>query len=108
MVTNHRVHYAGLEPNLQARCSCKKKSAVGTRADVDTWYFDHLREIERIRTHLGTRNPSLKTQCAWFFAQADDENNTPEDRALWRQLADELDRFIAYRTAPALEQDALF
>jgi hypothetical protein len=107
-MTNHRVHYAGLDPNLQARCSCKKKSPIGSRSEVDDWFREHLYEIQRIRTHLGTRNPALKTQCAWFQAQADDPENAPEDRVLWRQLADELDRFIAARTAPALEQDALF
>jgi hypothetical protein len=105
-MTNHRVHYAGLDPHLQARCSCTKKSAIGSRAEVDTWYFAHVAEVERIRTHLGSRNPSLKTQYAWFVKQADDENNPAEDRALWRQLADELERFLASKEP--LQQDALF
>jgi hypothetical protein len=73
---------------------------------VDTWYFAHVAEVERIRAHLGSRNPSLKTQYAWFVKQADDENNAPEDRALWRQLADELERFLASKEP--LQQDALF
>lgn len=107
-MSNHKVHYAGWDPNLQARCSCKKRSPVGPRSQVEDWFTTHLQEIERIRAHLGTRSPSLKTQYAWFAAQADDEANDPEDRVLWRQLADELDRFIAARSAPLLPQDTLF
>jgi hypothetical protein len=107
-VTNHRFHLAGGGDSWQGRCSCKQRSKIGTRSEVEDWGIKHLQEIERIRAHLGTRSPSLKTQCAWFFAQADDPENPPEDRVLWRQLADELDRFIAARSAPVLEQDALF
>lgn len=105
---NHRVHYAGLHPNLQARCSCGKKSPIGSRADCDAWCFAHNREVERIRAYLGTRNPTLKSQHAWFCQQADDDDNDPDDRALWRQLADELGAFIEHKNAPPLEQDALF
>lgn len=107
-MTNHRVHYAGEGDRMQGRCSCKQKSRVGNRAEVDTWYFAHLAEIERIRTHLGTKNPSLKTQHAWFSEQAVNEDNPPEDRALWRQLADEMAAFIEHKHAPALLQDRLF
>lgn len=93
---------------MQGRCSCKQKSKVGNRAEVDTWYFSHLQEIERIRTHLGTKNPSLRTQWAWFSAQAVNEDNPTEDRALWRQMADEMAAFIETKSAPALQQDPLF
>jgi hypothetical protein len=107
-VSNHRVHYAGLDPNLQARCSCKKRSEIGSRSTVEDWFISHLQEIERIRAHLGSRTPSLRSQWAWFQAQAEDETNDPEDRALWGQLADELDRFISARGAPLVGQDTLF
>ena len=105
-MSTHKIHYAGLDPHLQARCSCTKKSEVGSRADVDAWYYAHLAEVERIRAHLGSRNPSLKTQYAWFVKQADDPDNDPGDRALWRQLAEELERFLASKEP--LQQDALF
>ena len=107
-MTNHRVHYLGEGDRMQGRCSCKKKSVIGNRAEVDAWYFAHHAEVERIRTHLGTRNPSLKTQWAWFCSQAENEENPTEDRALWRQLADELAAFIEHKNAPALQQDPLF
>lgn len=93
---------------MQGRCSCKQKSRVGTRADVDTWYYAHNAEIERIRTHLSTRTPTLRTQHAWFSEQAVNEDNPSEDRALWRQMADEMAAFIEVRSGPSLQQDPLF
>lgn len=107
-MTNHKIHYAGLEPNLQARCSCGKRSGIDRRAEVDTWYYAHLQEVERIRTYLGTRTPSLKTQHAWFCQQADNADNDLDDRLLWRQLADEIGAFIMTKAEPSLQQDALF
>lgn len=105
-MTNHKVRYAGLEPNLQARCSCTKRSAIGSRADVDTWYYAHLQEVERVRAYLGTRSPTLKSQHAWFCLQAEDTDNDPDDRALWRQLADEIQAFLSSREQ--VPQDTLF
>jgi len=57
---------------------------------VDEWHLRHLQEIERIRTHLDNRNPSIKKTWEWYDAQAENEDNSPEDRVLWRRLADEL------------------
>jgi len=105
-MSNHHVHYAGLDPHLQARCSCAKRSAIGTRSEVDDWFREHVHEVQRIRAHLGSRNPSLKTQYAWFVKQAEDTDNDPDDRALWRQLAEEMERFLASKEP--LQQDALF
>lgn len=106
-MSNHKVHYAGLDPNLQARCSCKKRSTIGTRSQVEDWFIAHLQEIERIRSYLGSRTPSLRTQWAWFIKQSEDTDNDPDDRALWRQLADEIDRFLASRE-PVAQEETLF
>lgn len=105
-MTNHKVHYAGLDPHLQARCSCGKRSAIASRAETDGWYYAHLQEVERIRAYLGTRNPSLKSQHAWFVIQAENTDNDPEDRVLWRQLADEIQAFLVSKEP--LPQDTLF
>ena len=106
-MSNHRIHYAGLDPNLQARCSCKKKSGIGSRSEVDDWYTAHLQEVERIRTHLASRTISLPRQYAWFLEQAENPNVDPDDQALWRQLADETGAYIG-RKADLLQQDPLF
>jgi hypothetical protein len=106
-MTNHRIHYAGLDPSLQARCSCKKKSPIGNRSEVDDWYAAHLQEVERIRTHLASRTISLPRQHAWFLERAEDPDVDPEDRTLWAQLAAETGAYIA-RKSDLLEQDPLF
>lgn len=70
------------------------------------WGIAHLQEIERVRAHLGTRNPTLKSQHAWFCQQADDETNPVGDRALWRQLADEIQAFLTSKEP--VPQEPLF
>lgn len=105
-MSNHRVTYLGSGDRSQARCSCKQKSPIVTRGDAEGWWYDHLQEVERVRMHLGTRNPTLKSQHAWFVKQAEDTGNPVEDRELWRQLADEMERFLAKREP--LQQEQLF
>lgn len=106
-MSNHRVTIIGSTDRCQARCSCKQKSPIGDRGIAEGWWYAHRVEVERIRAHLGTRNPSLKSQRDWFVKQAEDTENDPDDRALWRQLAEEIDRFVA-RKAPAMQQESLF
>jgi hypothetical protein len=107
-VSNHHVRLVLIGDQWQARCSCKQRSPVGDRGDAETWDYMHHQEIERIRAQLGGRTPSLKSQREWFLQQADNEDNPSEDRALWRQLADELEHFLVDRTRPPGEQLALF
>lgn len=106
-MTNHNVSYAGSEPHLQARCSCGKRSPVGDRGDCGHWQYKHLAEVQRIRSHLGTRSPSLASQQAWFTSRAEDPDTPDEDRILWRQLADEVGLYLTRKSA-LLEQDPLF
>jgi len=106
-VSNHKVHFAGLDPHLQARCSCKKRSEVGTRSVVEDWFQEHLYEVQRIRAHLASRTISLPRQHAWFLERAEDPEIDPDDRALWAQLAEETGANLA-RKSGLLEQDPLF
>ena len=105
---NHNIRFVLIGDQWQARCSCDKRSALGDRGDAEAWDFGHRQEIERIRAQLGTRTPSLKSQRDWFLQQANNEENPHEDRALWRQMADELERFLKDRARPPLEQATLF
>lgn len=107
-MSNHKIVFLGLADRMQARCSCKQKSLIGDRGFVEAWVYSHLQEIERVRAHLGPRSPSLKSQRDWFLAQADNTDNPPEDRALWQQLATELDHYVTLKNQPVLSQDALF
>jgi hypothetical protein len=44
-----------------------------------------------IRRRLSNGHPpTLESQLAWFQEQAANPDNSPRDRELWQQLADEL------------------
>jgi DNA polymerase III psi subunit len=106
-VTNHKIRYLGLDPNMQAKCACTKVSPIGSRGDCQEWGYRHQQEIEKTRARLA-RTPSLKAQQDWFTIQADNPDNPAPDRALWHQLADELEAFVARTAGPSLNQDRLF
>lgn len=105
-MSNHRRTIIGSIQQCQARCSCGKKSPITDRGTVEGWWYAHQQEIERTRAYLGTRTPTLKSQRDWFIKQAENPDNDPDDRALWRQLAEEIDRFVS-KKAP-MGQEALF
>jgi len=100
------VTIIGSLDNCQARCSCLKKSPIGDRGVAEGWWYAHQVDVERIRAHLGTRTPSLKQQHDWFLKQAENTDNEPDDRALWKQLAEEIDRHFSRK--PVGEQIPLF
>lgn len=106
-MSNHRITYLGSGDTLQARCSCKKRSKIGNREAVDLWQFEHLHEVQRIRTLLHGRGGTLKTSAAWFAQQAENPDVDPDERALWQQLAEEAGAYLSRKSA-MLEQDPLF
>ena len=106
-MTNHRRTIIGDQTRCQARCSCKQKSPIGDRGEVEAWWYAHTQEVERVRAHLSSRTPTLKSQHAWFVQQAENADNDYDDRVLWRQLADEVERHIASRE-PLRQTEVLF
>ena len=74
---------------------------------MEDWFPNHLHEVERIRTYLSARTISLPRQHAWFLERAEDPDADPDDRALWRLLAEETGAYLA-RKSGLLEQDPLF
>jgi hypothetical protein len=93
----------------QARCSCKARSPLSDRGGAMAWFYAHQQEINKIRAHLGSRTPTLANQRDWFRHKADDPDTPYEDRQLWRQLADEVDRFVTTRVShPGDSQLSLF
>jgi hypothetical protein len=76
---------------FQARCSCNSVSnIVAQRWEAEDWGIAHRVMVERVKSALGTRSPSLKQQRDYFQSQADDTDQTREHRDLWQQLADEI------------------
>lgn len=106
-MSNHRFVVVGDRLMCRAKCSCGKSSPMSNRGDIEEWMFTHKQEIERIRTHLGTRNPTLKTQRDWFLYQAQNTDNEHDDRVLWQRLADEIDAFVLDKRPP-MDQATLF
>jgi hypothetical protein len=73
---------------------------------TEDWFFKHLDEIERIKANLGSRNPSLKQQAAYYRERAEDTSLSREQRDLWDILATGLERRLGL--SQAQEQEMLF
>ena len=90
----HTITY--LESSTQpttvtARCRCGQRSEkCKSRQEAEDWTLKHQADVEILKAHLGTSSPTLRAQRDYYRKMADE--GAPEDRALWRQLADELDR----------------
>jgi hypothetical protein len=98
----------GSPQQCQARCGCKVRSPVGNRGDIEEWMFRHHEAVERVRRHLEGRNPSVKKTLAWFRSQEANTDNPPQDRELWKRLADEIEAFARSDKEIAAEQLALW
>lgn len=74
------------------RCNCgwKHPGETPDRQVAEDWIRVHEKAIERIRTHLATKTPRLQDERDYYRSKADDPDETPENRAIWKQLADEL------------------
>lgn len=96
MAANHRTTIVGSKTTCQARCSCRQRSLITDRSGAEDWVFHHQRDVEIAKAALH-RNPTLRTQRDWFVKQSENIDNEYDDRVLWRQLAEEIDRFVNKR-----------
>jgi hypothetical protein len=96
-VREHRIRYeasgTGQQREHWATCSCRKWASVhhGSRKEVEDDATKHLNDVRKARLSLSRGNPSLASQRDYYRQQQDNTMQTPRDRALFRQLADELD-----------------
>lgn len=75
----------------RAICTCRTSSAFSAnRQEIEDWVLRHQRLAEQAMTHLRSKNPSIKDQYTYYSERAVDPQETPENRRLWQQLADEL------------------
>jgi hypothetical protein len=87
-----------------AFCSCGAKCTPQFRKDeAEDWAYRHLDLARRAQAHLRDRSPSIKDQHHWYAERAADPHETPENRVLWRMLADGL----ASRIGTPEKDDAL-
>lgn len=104
-MSHHKTAVAGSTDAWQATCLCSARSAVVEhRWEADDWCRSHMQAVERARTHLRDRSPSLKDQRDWYRKQA--ARATDETvRDQWLSLADGLDHRIG---TTVLHDEALF
>lgn len=104
-MAHHQTTVAGATGRWQGRCRCGERGPVAEfLSDAQGWGEHHMREVERARAHRRTRAPSLKDQRDYYRSRADDPSQSAEDRTLWAQLADGLDR----RIGTEMDQQPLF
>ena len=95
-------------PKYQSRCRC----GFVTKQHRHEWQVSdekraHLAFIERVKTYLNKRDPSVKNQYDYYSERANDPEETPANRALWQQLADELRPRVPDKSKNG-EQETLF
>lgn len=98
-MSNHKVRYKRYGDDYHAECSCSRTSGLGTRQDAEDWIREHHEEIQRVRTHL-MGSPSLSNQYNYYRRQEQDLATSESDRALWKQLADELQPRLPSSSTP--------
>lgn len=75
------------------KCSCRNQGKVVlSHSEAGDWCYQHLREVERVKSQASSRSPSLKSTLNLYRTNAADDNTyTLEQRALWSRLADEIE-----------------
>lgn len=106
MVTDHEVTLtAVMGAGWLARCqTCGwrgdkwRKEPGPAQEDAD----EHMLDARYMRLNSGSR-PSAKTAVRIYRANSENPVYTPEERQMWRQLADELEIELAARTKGPVE-----
>jgi len=102
------IKVLGLNEKYRGECTC---GAAGLwdadRQKSEEFLYAHAQQVERARAHLQSRTPPLASQADYYRKQADEPGCSETDRAIWEQLADELDTRLGLNSPPS-EQTALF
>lgn len=91
---HHRITYFTTTSAVYASCSCRGWSSAHypTRQAVEDEAFRHIRNVEKARAAQRSSSPSMSRMRDYYRRQVDDPNTPPHDRAIWAQMADELDQ----------------
>lgn len=74
------------------RCACGwSPGKFATRQLVEDEVFKHQRDVERIKAHLVSREPSLRASRDHYRQMEADPSVSASDRVLWGRLADEIE-----------------
>lgn len=103
----HTTTIVGVAGSWRGKCSCREAGPIQDEQwKCDEWCRDHIKRIERTRLHLDSP-PTLARAAKQYREAAERDDVTPENAALFIQLADEIDRRIEGSSA-GTEQLALF
>lgn len=74
------------------RCQCgwAPPDRYPSRQQVEDQVLKHEALVARARASLKPRNVTLVDERGWYLERAADPQETPENRALWQRMADEL------------------
>lgn len=88
---NHHTTVILIGDSFRGGCACRQRGpVVDTRWAADDWCREHTAAIERIHLRLDSQ-PTLGRAVKMYQEQADNEDLSDETRALFQQLATELD-----------------
>lgn len=91
----HRIRYersSGPPVTHWAACSCRKWASEHrpTRKEAEDDAWRHLRDVRSAQSAL-RRQPSLPATLAYYREQQNNPEQPPRDRALFKQMGDELE-----------------
>lgn len=92
-MSRHQPRYLGSMPGeIGVACTCRAFKALDlpTRQQAEDEFAKHMREVEKLRARVSGYQPSLKTTYAYYREMQTDPDQTPEEQALWKQMADEM------------------
>lgn len=95
----HKVEISRTQGKWLGVCTCRDRSDFEpTRHLVELWEDAHHKAVERARTHLNDRRPSLRDQYDYYRKMENDPSTPESDRALWHLLADGLQHRLGVDT----------
>jgi len=90
----HSTSIVRVGDSFRGSCACRTKGpVVANRWEADDWNRGHLADIERVRLHLNTQ-PSLPRAAQLYREAAAREDVTPENAALFIQMAEEIEHRV--------------
>lgn len=105
-MSNHKIAYVEDKGRHHGRCSCRFQTKVFLHKwQAEDEVREHLALVDRVRAYLETKNPTVKSQHDYYRERADDPDETPENRRLWQQLADELEPRVKARKGEVAADD---
>ena len=104
-MSEHHTKIIGGNGMHQGKCTCGAQSkTVDYRWIAEDWVAEHMALVQKVRTHLTTRSPSLTDQRDYYRTMQLNPETPPGDVPLWRQLADEIEHRMG---KPVTDQEPL-